>query len=100
MFVMASVLINICACIQGWENCVCLDMNAFYLGLVPEDERCRVENLEPFDEYEVSKRRLEEKVFCIVYGIAYINALKASELQVITQQCVVEKYIYFCFSVK
>lgn len=92
---MASVLINICACIQGWENCVCLDMNAFYLGLVPDDERCRIENLEPFDEYEVShivslfcisKRRFEEKAFCIVYGLAYINALKVSELQVITQQ--------------
>lgn len=33
---------------------MCLDMNAFYHGLVPEEERCRVESLEPFDEYEVS----------------------------------------------
>lgn len=46
--------INICDFVQGWEQCVCLDMNAFYLGLVPEVERCRVETLEPFDEYEVS----------------------------------------------
>lgn len=70
-------------------------MNAFYLGLVPEDERCRVENLEPFDEYEVSyivslfcisERRLEEKAFPIIYGIAYVNALKVSELQVIRRQ--------------
>lgn len=98
MFVMASVLIHISAYIQGWENCVCLDMNDFYLGLVPEDEQCRVENLEPFDEYEVShvvslfcisKRRLEEKAFPIVYGIAYVNALKVSELQVIT-------VLFFC----
>ncbi|XP_054470733.1 tRNA wybutosine-synthesizing protein 4 [Anoplopoma fimbria] len=37
---------------KGWEQCVCLDMNDFYLGLVPEEERCRVERLEPFDEYE------------------------------------------------
>ncbi|XP_045909416.1 tRNA wybutosine-synthesizing protein 4 [Micropterus dolomieu] len=37
---------------KGWEECVCLDMNDFYLGLVPEEERCRVESLEPFDEYE------------------------------------------------
>ncbi|KAK2840324.1 hypothetical protein Q5P01_014064 [Channa striata] len=37
---------------KGWERCVCLDMNDFYLGLVPEEERCRVESLEPFDEYE------------------------------------------------
>ncbi|XP_040913361.1 tRNA wybutosine-synthesizing protein 4 [Toxotes jaculatrix] len=37
---------------KGWEQCVCLDMNDFYLGLVPEGERCRVEILEPFDEYE------------------------------------------------
>ncbi|XP_035030289.2 tRNA wybutosine-synthesizing protein 4 [Hippoglossus stenolepis] len=37
---------------KGWDQCVCLDMNDFYLGLVPEDERRRVEDLEPFDEYE------------------------------------------------
>ncbi|KAF3694456.1 tRNA wybutosine-synthesizing protein 4 [Channa argus] len=37
---------------KGWERCVCVDMNDFYLGLVPEGERCRVESLEPFDEYE------------------------------------------------
>ncbi|XP_029980829.1 tRNA wybutosine-synthesizing protein 4 [Sphaeramia orbicularis] len=37
---------------KGWEQCVCLDMNDFYLGLVPEEERSRVESLEPFDEYE------------------------------------------------
>ncbi|KAM7407026.1 hypothetical protein PAMA_002980 [Pampus argenteus] len=36
----------------GWEQCVCLDMNDFYLKLVAEEERCRVESLEPFDEYE------------------------------------------------
>ena len=38
---------------QGWEQCVCLDMNQFYLGLVPQPERQRVERLEPFDEFEV-----------------------------------------------
>ncbi|XP_070693954.1 tRNA wybutosine-synthesizing protein 4 [Pempheris klunzingeri] len=37
---------------KGWEQCVCLDMNDFYLGLLPEEERCRVESLEPFDEHE------------------------------------------------
>uniref|UniRef100_A0A671YD90 tRNA wybutosine-synthesizing protein 4 n=1 Tax=Sparus aurata TaxID=8175 RepID=A0A671YD90_SPAAU len=37
---------------KGWEQCVCLDMNVFYLGLVPEEERGRVDSLEPFDEYE------------------------------------------------
>ncbi|KAM3861873.1 LOW QUALITY PROTEIN: tRNA wybutosine-synthesizing protein 4 [Diretmus argenteus] len=37
---------------KGWEQCVCLDMNNFYLGLIPEEERRRVECLEPFDEYE------------------------------------------------
>ncbi|KAM6955432.1 tRNA wybutosine-synthesizing protein 4 [Lycodopsis pacificus] len=37
---------------KGWEQCVCLDVNDFYLGLLPEEERCRVESLEPFDEYE------------------------------------------------
>ncbi|XP_070771347.1 tRNA wybutosine-synthesizing protein 4 [Enoplosus armatus] len=37
---------------KGWEQCVCLDMNDFYLGLVPGEERRRVEGLEPFDEYE------------------------------------------------
>ncbi|XP_034042461.1 tRNA wybutosine-synthesizing protein 4 [Thalassophryne amazonica] len=37
---------------KGWEHCVCVDMNNFYLDLVPEEERLRVEHLEPFDEYE------------------------------------------------
>ncbi|KAG7463300.1 tRNA wybutosine-synthesizing protein 4 [Solea senegalensis] len=37
---------------KGWEQCVCLDMNDFYLRLVPEEERRRVDVLEPFDEYE------------------------------------------------
>ncbi|XP_047457740.1 tRNA wybutosine-synthesizing protein 4 isoform X2 [Mugil cephalus] len=37
---------------KGWEGCVCLDMNDFYLGLVTEEERDRVQSLEPFDEYE------------------------------------------------
>ncbi|XP_048883425.1 tRNA wybutosine-synthesizing protein 4 isoform X2 [Brienomyrus brachyistius] len=37
---------------RGWEHCVCMDMNHFYLDLVPEKERNRVESLEPFDEFE------------------------------------------------
>lgn len=32
---------------------MCLDMNVFYLRLVPEEERGRMDSLEPFDEYEV-----------------------------------------------
>lgn len=42
--------------LQGWEKCVCLDMNQFYFDLLPEDERQRVEGLEPFDEFEVRER--------------------------------------------
>ncbi|XP_037543073.1 tRNA wybutosine-synthesizing protein 4 [Nematolebias whitei] len=37
---------------KGWDCCVCLDMNDFYSQLVPEEERRRVESLEPFDEHE------------------------------------------------
>nr|XP_055071846.1 tRNA wybutosine-synthesizing protein 4 [Misgurnus anguillicaudatus] len=37
---------------QGWEKCVCLDMNEFYFDLLREDEKQRVEGLEPFDEFE------------------------------------------------
>ncbi|XP_077472563.1 tRNA wybutosine-synthesizing protein 4 [Stigmatopora argus] len=37
---------------KGWEQCVCMDMNEFFLSLINDDERCRVEHLEPFDEYE------------------------------------------------
>lgn len=37
---------------EGWEKCHCLDMNQFYFDLLPEDERERIENLEPFDEFE------------------------------------------------
>lgn len=31
-------------------------MNQFYFELLPEDERQRVERLEPFDEFEVRKQ--------------------------------------------
>lgn len=51
---MGSVSTSIYDSIQGWDDCVCLDLNAFYLGLVSEEERCRVESLELFDEHEVS----------------------------------------------
>ncbi|XP_015821263.1 tRNA wybutosine-synthesizing protein 4 isoform X2 [Nothobranchius furzeri] len=37
---------------KGWDCCVCLDMNDFYLRLIPKEERDRVESLEPFDEHE------------------------------------------------
>lgn len=37
---------------NGWVQCVCLDMNSFYYGLVPELEKVKTENLEPFDEHE------------------------------------------------
>nr|XP_057939051.1 tRNA wybutosine-synthesizing protein 4 [Doryrhamphus excisus] len=37
---------------KGWEQCVCVDMNDFFIRLIPDDERLRVERLEPFDEYE------------------------------------------------
>ncbi|KAJ8255237.1 hypothetical protein GJAV_G00202630 [Gymnothorax javanicus] len=37
---------------RGWECCECLDMNRFYMDLVTEEERQRIENLEPFDEFE------------------------------------------------
>ncbi|XP_043916618.1 tRNA wybutosine-synthesizing protein 4 [Protopterus annectens] len=36
----------------GWEDCTCIDMNEFYFGLIPEEERRRTDFLEPFDEYE------------------------------------------------
>ncbi|XP_056611537.1 tRNA wybutosine-synthesizing protein 4 [Triplophysa dalaica] len=37
---------------KGWDKCICLNMNEFYFDLLPEDERQKVEGLEPFDEYE------------------------------------------------
>ncbi|CAN9498512.1 unnamed protein product [Ophioblennius macclurei] len=37
---------------KGWDQCECVDMNDFFMGLVPEGERGRVESLEPFDEFE------------------------------------------------
>ena len=45
---------------------MCLDMNVFYLRLVPEEERGRVESLEPFDEYEVGSllKRVTIFLFC------------------------------------
>uniref|UniRef100_A0A672KR60 tRNA wybutosine-synthesizing protein 4 n=1 Tax=Sinocyclocheilus grahami TaxID=75366 RepID=A0A672KR60_SINGR len=46
---------------KGWEKCVCLDMNQFYFDLLPEDERQRVEGLEPFDEFEVRKPHSQQR---------------------------------------
>lgn len=46
-------------CLHGWEQCLCLNMNEFYLGLIPEKETCGVESLEPFDVFEVSYSNLE-----------------------------------------
>ncbi|XP_075773424.1 tRNA wybutosine-synthesizing protein 4 isoform X1 [Pelodiscus sinensis] len=37
---------------RGWTECSVIDMNEFYVGFIPEDERQRVQALEPFDEYE------------------------------------------------
>ncbi|XP_072335487.1 tRNA wybutosine-synthesizing protein 4 isoform X1 [Scyliorhinus torazame] len=37
---------------EGWEECHCIDMNEFYVGFIPEQEKQRIELLEPFDEYE------------------------------------------------
>lgn len=36
----------------GWTACRALDMNEFYRQFLPAEERRRVENLEPFDEFE------------------------------------------------
>lgn len=55
---------------------MCLDMNFFYFGLVPEEEHCRVESLEPFDEYEVSCEGLE-MACCFSLG-AYKNVVLGS----------------------
>ncbi|XP_069790588.1 tRNA wybutosine-synthesizing protein 4 isoform X2 [Narcine bancroftii] len=37
---------------EGWEECLCVDMNEFYVRYIPEQEKQRIEMLEPFDEYE------------------------------------------------
>lgn len=36
----------------GWTACNAMDMNEFYRCFLPAEERQRVENLEPFDEFE------------------------------------------------
>lgn len=36
----------------GWTACSAMDMNEFYRCFLPAEERRRVENLEPFDEFE------------------------------------------------
>ncbi|NXJ86824.1 TYW4 protein, partial [Trogon melanurus] len=37
---------------KGWTECSVVDMNEFFTRCVPEEERRRVQALEPFDEYE------------------------------------------------
>lgn len=36
----------------GWTACIAMDMNEFYCCFLPAEERRRMENLEPFDEFE------------------------------------------------
>ncbi|ELW48105.1 tRNA wybutosine-synthesizing protein 4 [Tupaia chinensis] len=36
----------------GWTSCSAIDMNEFYRCFLSPEERWRVENLEPFDEFE------------------------------------------------
>ncbi|XP_045395822.1 tRNA wybutosine-synthesizing protein 4 [Lemur catta] len=36
----------------GWTACSAVDMNEFYRRFLPAEERRRMENLEPFDEFE------------------------------------------------
>ncbi|XP_036591563.1 tRNA wybutosine-synthesizing protein 4 [Trichosurus vulpecula] len=36
----------------GWVACSAVDMNHFYHGFLPAEERRRVQTLEPFDEFE------------------------------------------------
>ncbi|KAM7159235.1 tRNA wybutosine-synthesizing protein 4 [Molossus nigricans] len=36
----------------GWTACSAMDMNEFYRCFLPVEERRRMENLEPFDEFE------------------------------------------------
>lgn len=36
----------------GWTACSAMDMNEFYRCFLPTEERQRIENLEPFDEFE------------------------------------------------
>ncbi|XP_006831947.1 PREDICTED: leucine carboxyl methyltransferase 2 [Chrysochloris asiatica] len=36
----------------GWTACTAMDMNEFYHRFLPKEERQRIENLEPFDEFE------------------------------------------------
>ncbi|KAM6202491.1 tRNA wybutosine-synthesizing protein 4 [Rhynchocyon petersi] len=36
----------------GWTACTAMDMNEFYRRFLPAEERRRIENLEPFDEFE------------------------------------------------
>ena len=44
---------------------MCMEINEFYQGLVPEKERGRVETLEPFDEFEV--RHSEQPLHSVKY---------------------------------
>ncbi|XP_004687603.1 PREDICTED: tRNA wybutosine-synthesizing protein 4 [Condylura cristata] len=36
----------------GWTACTAMDLNEFYRCFLPAEERQRMENLEPFDEFE------------------------------------------------
>uniref|UniRef100_A0A8C2CCR2 tRNA wybutosine-synthesizing protein 4 n=1 Tax=Cyprinus carpio TaxID=7962 RepID=A0A8C2CCR2_CYPCA len=70
---------------KGWEKCVCMDMNQFYFDLLLEEERQRVEGLEPFDEFEVSKQIATESDL-IVVEVHVLFSLLVSSIPHMTPQ--------------
>ena len=51
-FILCILIPFPCVSDQGWSHCDSMDMNRFYETLVDHKEHHRVENIEPFDEYE------------------------------------------------
>ncbi|XP_056408460.1 tRNA wybutosine-synthesizing protein 4, partial [Hyla sarda] len=80
------VLTVLVCLLQGWQRCRVLDMNEFSAICVSEPEKVRVENLEPFDEFE------ELHLKCSHYFILVASQGNLADSPVLRPACVTEDF--------
>ncbi|ESP01195.1 hypothetical protein LOTGIDRAFT_139773, partial [Lottia gigantea] len=60
---------------QGWKWCESYNMNQFYYKLLTEEERQKVEKLEPFDEHEEWHVKCSHYMILIAYSTSDIHSI-------------------------
>jgi len=61
---------------QGWPLVHCPTLNFFYYDTLPEKEKVRLQDLEPFDEFEVMIKMLR----CIILTFSSVNCWLFADL--------------------